>query len=122
MRFLRDEIGLHAIEKQSRERLIAMLISGVSIPFPAPAVTAAEVRTHGTRRISAKAERGLEILGHAIDYLTDEYVHDDGGSMSDNDPCVEAIQLLMGRHREIYIACPETPSFADRIRAWFHRN
>ena len=100
---------------------MAMLISGVSIPFPAPAVTASQVRTHGTRRISPKAGHALEILGHAIEHLTDEYVHEDG-SMSAQDPCVDAIQLLMARHREIYSACPEIPSLADRLRAWFHRN
>ena len=100
---------------------MAILISGVSIPFPAPAATAAEVRTHGTRPISPKAGRALEILGDAIEYLTDEYVHD-GGLMSADDPCVEAVHLLMARHREIYFAGPEMPSLADRIRAWFHGN
>jgi hypothetical protein len=68
------------------------------------------------RRISAEAGRALEILGHAIEYLTDEFVYA-GGSFSANDPQVEAVQLLMSLNREIYLACPEAPSFADRLRS-----
>jgi hypothetical protein len=68
------------------------------------------------RRISPQAGRALEILGHAIEYLTDEFVHA-GGSFSAHDAQVEAVQLLMGLNREIYFACPEAPSFAERCRA-----
>jgi len=61
----------------------------------------------------------LEILGHAIEYLADEFVFA-GGSFSAHDPQVEAVQLLMGLNREIYFDCPEVPSFADRWRALLH--
>ncbi|MGD0345212.1 MAG: hypothetical protein ABSA85_00565 [Terracidiphilus sp.] len=71
------------------------------------------------RRISPHAGRGLEILGHAIEYLTDEFVYA-GGSFSAHDPQVEAVQLLMGLNREIYFDCPEVPTFADRCRAMLH--
>jgi len=70
------------------------------------------------RRISLEAGRALEILGHAIDYLADEYVHC-GGTASAGDAQVEAVQLLMKLNRQIYFACPEAPSFADRWRSRF---
>jgi hypothetical protein len=71
------------------------------------------------RRISPEAGHALEILGHAIDYLTDEFVCA-GGSLSAYDGQVEAVQLLMGINREIYLGCPEVPTFADRLRALLH--
>lgn len=68
------------------------------------------------RRISPEAGRALEILGHAIDYLTDDFVYA-GGSFSGHDPQVEAVQLLMGLNRKIYFECPEVPTVAERLRA-----
>ena len=71
------------------------------------------------RRISPEAGRALEILGHAIEYLTDEFVFA-GGSFSAHDAQVEAVQLLMGLNREVYFDCPEALTFADRFRALLH--
>ncbi len=71
------------------------------------------------RRISPEAGRALEILGHAIEYLTDEFIYA-GGSFSADDPQVKAVELLLSLNREIYFACPEVPSFADRLRALMH--
>ena len=68
------------------------------------------------RRVSPQAGRALEILGHAIEYLTDEFVYA-GGSFSAHDPQVEAVQLLMGLNQEIYFDCPEVLTFGDRFRA-----
>jgi len=93
---------------------------GISVSTDAPVVTAAEVRGRRRRRISPEAGHALEILGHAIEYLTDEYVHE-GGSFSAGDPRLEAVQLLMARNREVYFACPEVPTFGDRVRVWLHR-
>lgn len=67
------------------------------------------------RRISPEAGRALEILGHAIEYLADEWVHA-GGSCSAHNAQVEAIQLMMGINRQIYFECPEVPSFGKRWR------
>jgi len=69
------------------------------------------------RRISPEAGHALEILGHAIEYLTDEFVYA-GGSFSAHDAQVEAVQLLMGLNREVYFDCPEVPTFADRFRTF----
>ena len=71
------------------------------------------------RRISPEAGRALEILGHAIEYLTDEFVHA-GGYFSTPSPQVEAVQLLMSLNREIYFECPEAPNFYDRLCYLLH--
>lgn len=69
------------------------------------------------RRITPEAGHALEILGHAIEYLTDEFVHE-GGTLSANDSRLMAVQLLMALNREVYFECPEAPSFADRCRSF----
>ncbi len=65
------------------------------------------------RRTDRRAGLALEILGHAIEYLTDEYVHE-GGSLSAQDDQVQAIQLLMSLSRQIYYECPLVPTLAER--------
>jgi hypothetical protein len=87
------------------------------VAAPMPAVRSAP-RNVGHRRISPDAGRALEILGHAIEYLTDEFVHA-GGLLSASDPQLEAMQLLMAFNRQIYFACPEVPALSERLRALF---
>jgi hypothetical protein len=72
------------------------------------------------RRIDPRAGHALEILGHAIEYLTDEFVHC-GASSSSNRAQLEAVRLLMARNREVYFACPEIPSMGERWRAFLLR-
>ena len=69
------------------------------------------------RRIGPEAGRALEKLGHAIEYLTDEYVHS-GGSLAARDPRLEAVQLLISINRKIYFSCPAVQGPLERIRAW----
>lgn len=88
------------------------------IPEFAPAGRASAGR-RVRRRISQPAGRALEILGHAIEYLTDEHIHS-GGSLLAPNPQVEAIQLLMALNREIYFECPEAPSLKSRMSAFLH--
>ena len=71
------------------------------------------------RRISSEAGHALETLGHAIEYLSDEFVHG-GGSLTAHDGQVEAVQLLMGINRQIYFECPIVPSLGERCRALLH--
>ena len=85
--------------------------AGVALP-----VAAFEPRAL-QRRISPDAGRALEKLGHAIEYLTDEFVHA-GGSLAIHDPQLEAVQLLMAINREIYFSCPVVPGLAERLRAF----
>jgi hypothetical protein len=75
---------------------------------------AAGVRSNRRRRITPEAGHALEILGHAIEYLTDEFVHD-GGSFSANDHRIQAVQLLMALNRQVYFECPEVPSLGERF-------
>jgi hypothetical protein len=87
--------------------------------FPVPAALPVPLVNVGhahRRRIAPEAGRALEILGHAIEYLSDEFVHA-GGSLSAHDAQVEAVQLLIAANRQIYFACPEVPSIGERWRA-----
>jgi hypothetical protein len=103
-------------DQLGKDGLMAASITGV--PIFSPVVSATEVHVHHKRHIDPQAGRALEILGHAIEYLSDEYVHE-GGSFSGRDPRLQAIQLLMARNRQIYFACPEIPSFPERWRSFF---
>jgi hypothetical protein len=83
------------------------------------ATSKARVHSNRRRRITPQAGHALEILGHAIEYLTDEYVHL-GGDMSPRNGQLEAVQLLMARNREVYYECPEVVTVGDRLRAMLH--
>ena len=100
-----------------------LLMNGFPASAPIPVSLANIPREGGRarrRRISPEAGRALEILGHAIEYLTDEFVHA-GGSLSARDAQVEAVQLLMAINRQVYFECPEVPSMGARWRAMVHR-
>jgi hypothetical protein len=94
------------------------MTSGFAATASAP-VRATGLGVSRRRRISPEAGHALEILGHAIEYLTDEFVHT-GGSFSARDGQVEAVQLLMAVNRQIYFACPEVPSLGERWRSLLH--
>ncbi len=72
------------------------------------------------RRISPMNGRALEILGHAIEYLTDEYALSaiQVGMLDTRDPRIEAIQMLMALNRQIYYTCPEIEPALRRIARW----
>jgi hypothetical protein len=74
-------------------------------------------RRAARRRISPVDGRALEILGHAIEYLADEYALSAAqiGMLSSSDPRVEAIQTLMALNRQVYFACPEIEPLLRRI-------
>jgi len=77
------------------------------------------------RRISYDSGRALELLGHAIEYLADELVHD-AGTNPEYKGRIAAIQLLMAANRRIYLGCPIVPRLefiqrvAERISHAFH--
>jgi hypothetical protein len=75
------------------------------------------------------------MLGHAIEYLADEFSLDcmrldgmDGAADAQADsklgarlgvhPRIQAIELLMARNREIYLSCPVAPTWAERLEMW----
>ncbi len=72
------------------------------------------------RQISPANGRALEMLGHAIEYLTDEYALRaiQTGTLEAGAPRLEAIQMLMALNRQIYYACPVKESSFRRIARW----
>ncbi len=96
--------------------MAAFTTLGYPIPASAPSASVAQVRPSRRRRITPQAGRALEILGHAIEYLTDEFVHE-GGSLSAGNERIKAVQLLMALNRQVYFECPEAPSFGERYRS-----
>ncbi len=87
-------------------------------------VTARTVTSAGRRRISPEAGRGIEMLGHAIEYLSDEFALEcmspAARSQARTHPTVQAIELLMARNREIFFSCPEVPGLAERLKSMLH--
>lgn len=87
--------------------------------YPISRPTAIPAGARVRRRISPEAGHALEILGHAIGYLTDEYVHR-GETLSAEDPDLEAVQLLMAINRQIYFECPVAPNLVGRFLEMLH--
>ena len=93
--------------------------TGYLFPASAPATLVAQTLPKRPRHITPQAGRALEILGHAIEYLTDEWVHE-GGPLSAGNDRIMAVQLLMGLNRQVYFECPEEVTFSDRLRQMMH--
>lgn len=93
--------------------------SSLAVPALELPVAVDAARPVRRRRIGSEAGHALEILGHAIEYLADEFVHD-GTSLSANDGRLLAIQVLMAANKEIYCSCPEVPSLWERLRTLLH--
>jgi hypothetical protein len=91
--------------------------TNVVSPSSAPVISNNKVRGNHKRRISPEAGRALELLGHAIEYLTDELVYE-GGRLSAHNGQLEAIRLLMACNRTIYFSCPETPGLGEQWRTF----
>ena len=92
---------------------------GFTIPATAPAVRTAPIHTYRRRHITPRAGRALEILGHAIEYLTDEFMQDSAEISARNEQ-LQAVQMLMALNRQVYFECPEVPTLGERCRALFH--
>jgi hypothetical protein len=76
------------------------------------------------RQLSRESAQGLEILGHAIEYLADEYAVDpaEKGPLGNADPRVAAIQTLKALNRAVYFSGAEVQPVWQRIRHWFLRS
>src|SRR6202167_4774034 len=93
-------------------------------PMPPRPVTSSAVPRPFVRRLhSPESGRALEILGHAIEYLADEYANDltDKGPLGSADPRVAAIQILKGLNRAIYYSATEMQPALRRMRRWLLR-
>ena len=115
---LPEQMGIPSEESNMDESFDMAGCTNVVSPRSASVISNKEVQgRHHKRRVSHQAGRALEILGHAIEYLTDEFVHQ-GGSLSAQNGQLAAIQLLMARNRAVYFSCPEIPGFGDQCRAF----
>lgn len=85
----------------------------------APVSAIAGVRSNRRRRISPEAGHAIEKLGHAIDYLADQYIHE-GGLFSRHDPELQAVEMLIAINREVYFACPEVQTLGERLHRWLN--
>jgi hypothetical protein len=88
-----------------------------NFPIPVPAQQAVcDYARPKRRRITPRAGHALEKLGHAIEYLTDEFLYENT-AFSASSSQLEAVQLLMALNRAVYYECPEVPSFGERWRS-----
>jgi hypothetical protein len=90
----------------------AGLVTGLS--------SAVELRPFVRRQLSPEEGRALEILGHAIEYLADEYCADaqPKGRLGNADPRIEAIQTLKSLNRSIYYSAAEVEPAFSRMKRW----
>jgi len=71
------------------------------------------------RRVSPEAGRAIEMLGHAIEYLADEFsleCRTRGVAEARKHGSVVAIELLMEKNREVYFSCPVQLTIFERMR------
>ncbi len=99
--------------------MAATTTNALYLPASSPVSVAARPAAQRRRRITPRAGHALEILGHAIEYLADEIVHD-GIALSADNSRVKAVQLLMALNRQVYFECPEAPTFRERCRSFLH--
>jgi hypothetical protein len=102
--------------------MAATTTTGFPRAASAGALLAARVHPNRRRRITPQAGRALELLAHAIEYLTDQFVHQ-GSDFSSRNEQLQAVQMLMALNRQVYFECPEIPTFGERCRALlFHHS
>lgn len=99
--------------------MAASMTTDFPIPVSMPVASASHGRHSRRRRITPRAGHALEILGHAIEYLTDEFVHQ-GAEFRSRNAQLEAVQLLMSVNRQVYFECPEVPTLGERLRSALH--
>jgi len=94
--------------------------SATSFSIPAAVPNAFAARLSASRRITPQAGHALEILGHAIEYLIDEYKYA-GMPRSSRKEQEEAVKLLMALNRQVYFECPMVFTLAERFRLFLLR-
>lgn len=72
------------------------------------------------RDVTPEAHHALQTLSHAIEYLTDDVLHE-GKTIGARNPQAQAIQILMTLNRQVYNECPTVPSFSERLRNFLLR-
>jgi hypothetical protein len=85
--------------------------------FAVPDSEVARALPYRRRRITRELGRALERLDHAIEYLTDEYVHQCGSKAVLTDQ-VSAVLLLMTLRKLVYMDAPEVRSLGERCKTF----
>jgi len=102
----------------------SMISDPTSAQIPAARRAVAVRQSCRPRRITPEAGRAIEMLGHAIEYLADEFALEcrsrEESVAVGKHPRITAIELLMTRNREIYFSCPTVPTLGERLRSLLH--
>ena len=72
--------------------------------------------SHVRRRGSLEQGRALEMLGHAVEYLMDSRLFHRAEKESEANR--EAVQVLMGLSRAVFLECAEVVPVRRRLAAW----
>lgn len=99
--------------------MAATTTTGFHISMATPVADTIRAGIYRRRRISPQAGHALLILSHTIEYLTGEFVHEDGSFSPDNAQR-QALQLLMAVNRKVYLECPEVPPLGKRLLSFLH--
>jgi hypothetical protein len=110
-----EKMPKDAEEQGEDKTMAASITANFPIPVSMPVASSGSIRMSRRRHITPRAGHALEILGHAIEYLTDEFVHNT--QFAPGKGQLEAVQLLMAVNRQVYYECPELPTFAERLRS-----
>ncbi len=87
------------------------------IRFAVPDSGVARALPYRRRRITRELGRALERLDHAIEYLTDEHIHQ-GGSRAVSTDHADAVQVLLTLRKQVYLDAPEVGSLSERCRTF----
>lgn len=101
---------------------MATLTSQQGFPFPDTAqvnpLSPGSIRRQ--KHLPRRSRRAHRILGHAIEYVANEFLHD-ATPPGPRNSRLQAVQLLMALDRRVCSDAEEVPAFAER-RFWFLRS
>jgi hypothetical protein len=97
-----------------------MMTATTSFRFAVSDSEVAKALPHRRRRMTPEVGRAIEKLNHAIEYLTDEYIHQ-GGSMADSNEHACTVQLLKSLRKQVYLDAPEVLSLSERSKTFLTR-
>lgn len=75
------------------------------------------VQAIGAQRASGHNSRALSSLSHAIEYLSERYVQSDG-TAADQNGLMQALNLLMSLHADLYKESTEKVTDTVRVPFW----
>lgn len=88
------------------------------VSFAASDSVPAKALSQHRHRMTPEVGRAMEKLGHAIEYLTDEFVREGGWATPDSPHRMEAVQVLMALRRRIHQEAPEVQPLGARCRTF----